>query len=76
MKILRMLKEVPRWVKYILIFCTGMLILSIFYPYIKDYAMAHRTVAVPGGEMLLWLLPFIVCVAVSTAKLWRKGSKG
>ncbi len=76
MKILRMLKEVPGWAKYILIFCTGMLILSIFYPFIKEWCMATRERAVPGGEMLLWLLPFMVCVGISTAKLWRKGSRG
>lgn len=72
MKILKMLKRVPGWAKYILIFCIGMLIMSVVYPYIQAYAIAHRASTAPGGEMLLWLLPFMVCVGISTAKQWKK----
>lgn len=76
MRIRRMLKRVPWWVKYILIFCTGMLVMSIVYPYIEEWCMATRERAVPGGEMLLWLVPFMVCVGISTAKQWKIKKQG
>lgn len=36
------------------------LILSIVYPYIRDYAMAHRPTTTSGGELLLWLVPAVI----------------
>ena len=69
------MKKTMNVLMYVLIFSFGMVIVSLGYPYIERYAMAHRMSAVPGGEMLLWLLPFMVCVGISTARMWRKGSK-
>lgn len=69
------MKKTVRVLMYVLIFSFCMVAISLVYPYIENYAMVHRTSNVPGGEMLLWLVPFMVVVAVDTAAKWRKGSE-
>lgn len=57
---------------YILIFGLCGLMLSLFYPYIESYAVSMRQSTAPGGEMLLWLVPFMAVFAIDTARQWRK----
>ncbi len=59
MKLKRFLKRIPWRHKYIIIFCIGMLIVSLIYPSMESYAMAHRMSSVHGGEVLLWAVPFL-----------------
>lgn len=66
------MKKTINVLMYVLIFSFCMAILSLVYPYIEDLCMATRDKAVPGGELMLWLVPFMVCVGVSTARQWRK----
>lgn len=60
---------------YVLIFSVCMVFVCLVYPAVEGYAIAQRMSVAPGGEMLLWLLPFMVVVAVDTAAKWRKGSE-
>jgi len=71
----RILKLVPKRGIYLLLFCCTGLAVAIVYPYISEYAVTQRGSTSPGGEMLLWLLPFMVCVAVNTARQWKTSDK-
>lgn len=66
------MKKIINALIYVLIFSAGVAIVSLIYPYIEGLCMATREKAVPGGELMLWLVPFMVCVAVSTARQWKK----
>lgn len=60
------------WIFYILLFCVCMLLLSLAYPHIESYAMAHRESGAPGGEMLLLLVPFMAVFTADTARQWKR----
>lgn len=62
------IRRMPHRFKCLLIFCIGELGVSIIYPYACDYAQSHRVSSAPGGEMLLWLLGFILAFAYDTYK--------
>lgn len=60
MKLRRFIKRVPWKQKYIIIFCFCMFIISLIYPKLEAYAMAHRMSSAHGGEVLLWAVPFLI----------------
>ena len=59
MKLKRFIKRIPWRQKYIIIFCFSMLVISIIYPKVEAYAMAHRMSSAHGGEVMLWAVPFM-----------------
>lgn len=65
------IRIMPHRFKCLLIFCIGELGVSIIYPYVCDCAQSHRESSAPGGEMLLWLLGFILAFAYDTYKKGR-----
>lgn len=67
----KFIRKMPHRFKCLLIFCIGELGVSIIYPYVSDYAQSHRVSSAPGGEMLLWLLGFILAFAYDTYKKGR-----
>ena len=71
MRILKVLKNISWRDKYIIIFCVGMLIVSVIYPKVEAYAMAHRMSSVHGGEVLLWAIPFLIVFVIWTHR-YRK----
>lgn len=71
MRILKVLKNISWRDKYIIIFCVGMLIVSVIYPKVEVYAMAHRMSSVHGGEVLLWAIPFLIVFVIWTHR-YRK----
>lgn len=72
MRLRKILKLVPMWGLYLLLFCFTGLAVAILYPYISEYAITQRGSTSPGGELLLWLVPFMVVFAIDTARQWRK----
>lgn len=72
MRLRRILKLVPKLGIYLLLFCCTGLAVSIVYPYISEYAIAQRGNTSPGGELLLWLVPFIAVIVLDTFRMWRK----
>lgn len=59
-----------RTLRLIVIWAVLCLILSVFYPGIKEAANASRPYAAVGGEVFLWLVPSEVVFAL--AMLWNK----
>ncbi len=72
MKIRRMLKKIPWWCKYALVFCVAELLAVIAYKPLLRHAMTYRTSDAPGGEMLLVLLAgFIAVMFALNLKDWK-----
>lgn len=58
---------------YVVVFSVFMIIVSLIYPYIEAYALAHRASSAPGGELMLFFVPFIAVIVVDTLRLMRSG---
>lgn len=72
MKLRRFIKRVPWKQKYIIIFCFCMFIISLIYPKLEAYAMAHRMSSVHGGEVLLWAVPFLIVFIIWTLRYEKR----
>lgn len=64
----KFIRQIPHSYKCVLVFCIGELIAALIYAPLSEYAQNHRLSSAPGGEMLVWLLGFILAFAYDTYK--------
>lgn len=60
---------------YALVFSLVGLVVSIVYVPVKTAAYMERGYSAVGGEVLLWILPFVAVIALDTFINWRRVNK-